>query len=134
MKTDLPFAEAGSVNVLRYQPIPPGNAPPPNPAGFFSLNSPSMLQSCGRFSARHFESSRSGVCPLVTSPKLNRQSLLKLIVFPGLGFANAGEVQRMASIAISKQALISLLISIGSSLGCMVSSQPAGDKCFVRFE
>ena len=48
-----PFCRQGMVNVLRYQPRPPGNAPPPVPEGAFSLNSPSILQSCGRSSCRH---------------------------------------------------------------------------------
>src|SRR6266545_2472416 len=110
MDTDLPLAEAGRMNVLRYQPIPPGRAPPPKPAGFFSLNSPSMLQSWGRFSACHFVSSRSGACPLVTSPRLNRQPLLKLIVFPGLAFANACEFQSTTSVTIRRQLVVSLFI------------------------
>src|SRR6267143_5592157 len=110
MNTDLPFAETGSAKVLRYQPVPPGNAPAPKPAGFFSSNSPSMLQSWGRFKARHFESSRSGACPLVTSPRLNRQSLLKLIVFPGLAFAKACEQQRTTSVTTSSQLVVILFI------------------------
>src|ERR1700682_3644752 len=100
MNTDLPFAETGNAKVLRYQPVPPGNAPPPKPAGLFSSNSPSMLQSWGRFKARHFESSRPGACPLVTSPRLNRQSLLKFIVAVGLGFANACELHNASSVII----------------------------------
>src|SRR6266511_2987366 len=112
MKTDLPLADTGSVNALRYQPIPPGNAPPPKPAGFFSSNSPSMLQSCGRFKARHFESSRSGVCPLVTSPSLNRQSLPKLIVLSGLTFANAFEFQNTSTLTVIIQDVVRLFILV----------------------
>ena len=33
MKIYFPFAVTGTVKVLRYQPMPPGNAPPPVPAG-----------------------------------------------------------------------------------------------------
>ena len=51
---------AGTENVLRYHPMPPGSAPPPAPAGFLSLNSPSMLQSWGRSSERQLESSNDG--------------------------------------------------------------------------
>jgi len=42
---DFDFSFSGRLNDLRYQPIPPGNAPPSTVAGFFSLNSPSILQS-----------------------------------------------------------------------------------------
>src|SRR5260370_11536444 len=115
MNTSLPFAVSGTLKVLRYQPNPPGSAPPPNPAGFFSSNSPSMLQSCGKFSARHFVSSRSGDWPLVTSPKLNRQSLPKLIVFPGLAFANTCECHNTTSVTTRRQPAVSLFISLDSS-------------------
>src|SRR5690348_15860753 len=67
--------------------MPPGNAPPPVPAGAFSLNSPSILQSCGRSSWRHFESSRPVSCPLGTSPRLKRQFWLNETLFPGREFA-----------------------------------------------
>ena len=110
MNTDLPFAEAGIMNVLRYQPMPPGNAPPPGVAGFFSLNSPSMLQSCGRFRALHLESLKSGASPLVTSPRLNRQSSPKFIVFPGRAFANTRELQGDSNVTARRQIVINLSI------------------------
>src|SRR5678816_627688 len=112
MKTDLPFAEAGMMNVLRYQPIPPGNAPPPGVAGFFSLNSPSMLQSWGRFRALHLESLKSGASPLVTSPRLNRQSSPKFIVFAGRAFANTRELKGTSNVTARRQIVINLFIRI----------------------
>src|SRR4051812_44664562 len=87
MKISFPFAVAGIVNVLRYQPRPPGNAPPPVPDGAFSLNSPSILQSCGRLSCRHCESLKPASCAFATSPRLKRQFSLNETVLPGREFA-----------------------------------------------
>src|SRR5690349_8557383 len=91
MKVNFPFALSGTVKVLRYQPMPPGNAPPPVPDGAFSSNLPSILQSCGRSSCRHCESFRPVSCPFVTSPRLKRQFWLNETIFPGRGFARVSE-------------------------------------------
>src|SRR5215216_4950306 len=94
MKISFPFAVAGTVKLLRYQPMPPGNAPPPVPEGAFSLNSPSMLQSCGRSSRRHCESFRSTPCPLETSPSWKRQSWLNETLLPGRELATQMKAAR----------------------------------------
>src|ERR1051325_6265748 len=91
MNVNFPFALNGTVNVLRYQPMPPGNAPPPVPDGAFSSNFPSMLQSCGRSSCGHCESFNPVSCPFGTSPRLKRQFWLNETVFPGREFANPSE-------------------------------------------
>src|SRR2546425_13006989 len=85
-----------------------------------------MLQSGGRFKALIFKSFRSGACQLVTSPRLNRQSLLKLIVFPGLAFAKAWELQNMTSVTIRRQLVVSLFISMDSSCGLIAGLVPGG--------
>src|SRR4026208_1999378 len=82
MKINFPLDVRGMGKVFRYQPRPPGNAPPPVPDGAFSLNSPSILQSCGKSSCRHCESFRSWSCPFVTSPRLKRQFWLNETLFP----------------------------------------------------
>src|ERR1044072_9532081 len=89
--TSFPLEVTGTVNVFRYHPKPPGNAPPPVPDGAFSLNSPSMLQSCGRSSCRHCASFNPVSCPFGTSPRLKRQSWLDETVFPGREFARHSE-------------------------------------------
>src|SRR5215216_5553377 len=111
MKISFPFAVAGTVKLLRYQPIPPGSAPPPVPAGAFSLNSPSMLQSCGRSSRRHRESSRPVSCPFVTSPRLKRQSRLNETRFPGRELAKEIDAAKR----MQHRAMFSFLI-IGSKV------------------
>src|SRR5271163_2449848 len=47
-----PFHSFGAVNALRYHPVPAGKKPPPAPVGLFFSGTPSMLQSCGRFTVR----------------------------------------------------------------------------------
>src|SRR6185503_9468485 len=90
--TNFPLEVIGTVNVFRYQPNPPGNAPPPVPEGAFSLNSPSILQSCGRSSCRHCASSNPVSCPFATSPRWKRQSWLNETLLPGREFAKQIEV------------------------------------------
>ncbi len=63
--------------------MPPGKAPPSGVAGFSFLNSPSMLQSCGRLSTRQPASLKLMLSPLDTSPKLKCQPLSKLKVDRG---------------------------------------------------
>lgn len=46
------ICDVGMVNVLRYHPIPLGNAPPPGVAALSLLKAPSILQSCGKLSVR----------------------------------------------------------------------------------
>src|SRR5947208_8522303 len=67
--TTLPVSAAATENVLRYQPTPPGSAPPATPAGFVSLNSPSMLQSCGTSSVRQPESAKATSWAPTRSPR-----------------------------------------------------------------
>src|SRR5271165_6874161 len=50
--TRFPFHSLGTANVLRYHPVPAGKKPPPPPVGLFFSGTPSMLQSCGRFTVR----------------------------------------------------------------------------------
>src|SRR5690348_10805764 len=94
MKVNFPFALSGTVKVLRYQPMPPGNAPPPVPDGAFSSNFPSILQSCGRSSCRHCASFNPVSWPFGTSPRLKRQFWLNETVFPGRGFAKQTEAAK----------------------------------------
>src|SRR5215510_15423361 len=77
MNTSRPESRGETANVLRYQPMPPGSAPPPAPAGFVSLNAPSMLQSCGTSSVRQPESRNVPSWAPETSPRWNRQSRSK---------------------------------------------------------
>src|SRR5512140_3661627 len=81
MKTTLPLEDSGTMNVFRYHPIPPGNAPPPGVAGLSLLKFPSMLQSWGTSTSRHCESFDAGSTPPGTSPRWNLQPELKSWVF-----------------------------------------------------
>src|SRR5207244_6738343 len=62
-------AALGIEKAFRYQPTPPGSAPPAGPARFVSLNAPSMLQSCGTSSSGQPESGNVGSCAPATSPR-----------------------------------------------------------------
>src|SRR5689334_15554657 len=64
------------VKVLRYQPMPPRNAPPPLPVGLSLSKGSSMLQSCGRSRLRHAASLKAGEEASVASPKKNFHPLL----------------------------------------------------------
>src|SRR5690349_13613131 len=76
INTCFPFSLSRRVKVLRYQPKPPGNAPPPVPAGWSLLKLPSMLQSCGNCSVRHDASSTAGSLKAAVLSSLNFQSAL----------------------------------------------------------
>src|SRR6478609_3372937 len=86
MKTFLPLYASGVINDLRYHPTPPGNAPPPVPAGFFSSNVPSILQSCGRFNSRQLVSTKVGSIAVESAVNENRQPLSNESIFR-LGFS-----------------------------------------------
>src|SRR6195952_975824 len=77
IKTFLPLEEAGNVNVFRYQPIPPRNAPPPVPVGLVESKGSSILQSCGNCTLRQADSAMPPAVESLTSPRKNFQSLLK---------------------------------------------------------
>ena len=79
MNTFLSFADIGRVNVLRYQPIPPGNEPPWLVAGASFMKSDSRLQSCGNESARQRLSLNFGSIAKLSLPKKNFHPLLKSI-------------------------------------------------------
>src|ERR1700712_5520051 len=82
IKTFLPLEEAGNVNVFRYQPMPPRNAPPPVPVGLVESKGSSMLQSCGSCKPRQAESLKFSLAASVVSPNQNFQPLLKETVRP----------------------------------------------------
>src|SRR5262249_24459431 len=72
MNTSRPESRAGTANILRYQPMPPGSAPPATPAGVVSLNAPSMLPSCGTSRGRPLESRNGPSWAPETSPRWDR--------------------------------------------------------------
>src|SRR5579871_454743 len=73
-----PLAAWGSVNVLRYQPMPPSRNPLPEPPGELWSNASAMLQSWGRSTLVHDASLKVVTCALVTSPRLNFHPLSRL--------------------------------------------------------
>src|SRR5262249_44402947 len=73
MLTRFPFHSAGALKVLRYQPVPDGKKPPPEPVGLSLPGCPSMLQSCGRSTLRQFASSNERASAPVGSPARNLQ-------------------------------------------------------------
>ena len=78
------------MNVLRYQPRPPWKNPVPAVVPPVGVGRSSMLQSCGRSSARHEESSKPGSAARANAPvgsvaasrltSANRQSASKSLV------------------------------------------------------
>src|SRR5436190_12501366 len=88
IKIFFPLSDPGSVNVLRYQPMPPLNAPPPFPVGLVLSKGSSTLQSCGRLSLRHESSLKVADEAKGLSPKKNFQLSLNLSVVLDCAFTN----------------------------------------------
>src|SRR5580700_272406 len=95
------------VNDFRYQPVPKiGSAPV---CGFnFESNGPSIAQSCGRLTWRHWESLKSGRSAPSAAPLKNRQSASKLTRrSPEIGIAaGAAQAVRIAGSAGRHRAAI----------------------------
>ena len=77
IRTRRPAYSAGSEKCFRYQPTPAGRKPPAPPVRFDAANGPSMLQSCGTSTVRHFESSKAAASAPGASPLQKRQSASK---------------------------------------------------------
>src|SRR5580692_588610 len=71
MLTRFPFQSAGAWKDLRYQPMPPGKNPPPEPLGLSLSGLLSMLQSWGRSTARQEASENEGASAPLASPRMN---------------------------------------------------------------
>src|SRR5882757_3264073 len=74
MLTRFFFHSGGELKVLRYQPVPAGKKPPPEPVGLFLSGAPSMLQSCGRLTVRQDLSAKARASAPLGSPSRNLQS------------------------------------------------------------
>src|ERR1035437_3151106 len=82
-------AMAGSVKLLRSQPMPCEKKPPlPSPSGGL-VRGPSMLQSCGTSRARQLVSSKLGCRAAGSSPRRKRQPVSKGMISRGLGAGSA---------------------------------------------
>src|SRR2546423_4475494 len=71
MFTRLFCQSAGAWNVLRYQPVPPGKNPSPDPVGLSLSGLLSMLQSWGRSTARQETSENDDASAPLGSPRKN---------------------------------------------------------------
>src|SRR5215475_11495359 len=90
--TRFPFQLTGARNILRYQPVPPGKKPPPEPLGLSLPGALSMLQSWGRSTFRQEESSNCAASAPAGSPSRNFQPASALRICRG-DWASAAQTQ-----------------------------------------
>src|SRR3954462_5913727 len=76
----LPVTAVGSLNVLRYQPVPPGRKPVPLLVPPVGVGSSSMLQSCGRRTLRQPEAADPGAGPRAGADRVKPQPAPKSVV------------------------------------------------------